>query len=304
MENKIKNKMKKNLEKVIGLKKIFCTLMILLLLITCVFSISPEAKEEFDLAQKKLSQINQDIRQIREEGFATVRFIDEFVLVREIYSSAYLLADANKPTDLKLFYERIENLEKLLINAKEVRDELIALKKAISEVDPNIDTNQVQVLYNEAEQEFNDQRYEFSMKKIDAAYEKIVELQGIEAKASAAYEAAQKNIVFFFENNWKTMLTIILIIIIVYLIFRKKIHLYYINNKIESIEFEINVLKNEIKKSQENYFISGSMTEEEYTIKAKMYAEKIRDLRGTLALYQEKKEKFDKKRHVLFNKNN
>ena len=104
--------------------------MILLLLITCVFSISPEAKEEFDLAQKIITNKSR-YSTIREEGFATVRFIDEFVLVREIYSSAYLLADANKPTDLKLFYERIENLEKLLINAKEVRDELIALKKQL-----------------------------------------------------------------------------------------------------------------------------------------------------------------------------
>ncbi len=58
------------------------------------------------------------------------------------------------------------------------------------------------------------------------------------------------------------------------------------------------MLKNEIKKSQENYFVKGVLAEEEYSIKVQMYSEKIRDLRGTLALYIEKKEKLtrDKKK--------
>lgn len=270
---------------------IFVIFLLLLLFPIMCFSISQEAKEEFDLAQKKLSEISLEIQQIREEGFTVVRFTDEFILIREIYTSAYFLADANKPIDLRLFYERAQNLEKLLIEAKEVRDELIALKIAINEVENTIDTSQVLVLYSQAEQEFNDQRYEISIKKIDEAYEKIVELQGLEAKASAAYEATQKNIISFFEKNWQIILLIIATIIISYLIFRKKIKLIFINKKIDSIEFEINVLKNEIKKSQENYFVKGVLAEEEYSIKAQMYSEKIRDLRGTLALYVEKKEK-------------
>lgn len=281
------------------MKEMFCiSIIILLFFASLTHSISVEAKEEFDLAQKKLSQISLDIQQIREEGFTSTRFTDEFILIREIYTSAYLLADSNKPTDLKLFYERVENLEKLLLNAKEVRDELLALKKAINEVEQNIDTTQVLLIYAEAEAEFNDQRYEFAMKKIDAAYEKIVELQGLEAKASAAYEAAQKNIISFFEKTWQILLSIILLILIFYLIFKKKIKLFFINKKVESIEFEINVLKNEIKKSQENYFVKGVLAEEEYSIKVQMYSEKIRDLRGTLALYIEKKEKLtrDKKK--------
>jgi len=141
----------------------------------------------------------------------------------------------------------------------------------------------------EAEKEFSDERYEYATARIDATYAKMSELQGVEAKASAAYEATRKSVLGFVSDNWGFIVLVVVGPGFVYLLFRKRIKLWGLNRRIEGARFEEGVLKNEVKKAQENYFIEGRIAEGEYSIKVKMYGEKIRDLNRLAAVYEEKK---------------
>lgn len=266
------------------------TLLFVLFIATTVLAADYNSQADLEQAQNTLKNINLQIQEIRDQGFTVTRFADEYSVLRELYLSAVALADSNRFVDLRLFYERADSLENTIQKSREAQDELVALKLSIDDASKTIDTTQAMEIYLEAEREFNDQRYEIAIQKIDDGYEKLVELQGVQAKANAAYEATRKNVFGFLEDNWQIILTIILIPIIFYLLFRKQVKLYRLTNKINGLEFEVNVLKDEIKKTQKEYFIDGKVSEEEYGIKVRMYSEKIRDLHGTLALFNEKKE--------------
>jgi len=71
-----------------------------------------------------------------------------------------------------------------------------------------------------------------------------------------------------------------------------------LKRKIKANYAEIEVLKGEIRLSQEVYFIKGQMSESEYHIKIKIYSEKIRTLNKDTAMLSEKIEGTKKRNKI------
>lgn len=239
--------------------------------------------------RNRIFDFNKSISDLKESGFAVSRMVDELSVLRQTSENNVYKVDNNLLPDFESFSVRADGLDKILIEAQQVKDELVALKKSIDGLEGKIDLVPLREMYLEAEKEFSDERYEYATAKIDASYAKMSELQGVEAKASAAYEATRRSVVGFVSDNWGYIVLLVVGPGLVYLVFRKRIKLRGLNKRIEEARFEEGVLKNEVKKAQENYFIEGRIPEGEYSIKVKMYGEKIRDLNRMAAMYEEKK---------------
>jgi SHS2 domain-containing protein len=273
-------------------KQILAIIGIVLFLTPLVLAVdsnlySAERQDSID----KIGFARDKIDEMKQLGFTTTRLEDEFSILRQTQENNLFKINNKQVPDFAQFNLRYSEIEQTISNAYQVKDELDALKKAIDEVSKEINTNEAKDMFLEAEKEFIDERYEFATKKIDATYEKIIELQGVQAKANAAYEATRKNLVNFLIDYQIQIGLIIIIPLIVYLLFRKQFNLNSLNGKINNNKFEVEVLKNEIKKAQEIYFVEGKIPEGEYSIKVKLYGDKIRELNRNIALLEEEKEK-------------
>lgn len=274
-------------------KGLFLIIMAILIIAlpTTVLAIDTNAyQEQRQDAVNKINLIKDKIEEMKENEFTTTRLEDEFTILRQINENNLFKMTNDQLPDFEQFNTRYRSIEEIISIAYQAKDELFALNKAISDLSGEINTDQAKELYLEAEKEFIDERYEFATKKIDSTYEKLIELQGIQAKANAAYQATKQNLSNFLIENKFGIAAIIIVPILTYLIFRKKLKLNTLNNQINSIKFEIDVLKNEIKKAQEVYFVEGKIPEGEYSIKVKLYGDKIRELNRNLALFEEDKE--------------
>lgn len=273
--------------------KFFIMLAIILIVLPLtVIALDTNAySEERQTAINNINITKDKIQEMKDLGFTTTRLEDEFTILRQTNENNLFKINNNQLPDFEQFEARLAEIQKTISVAYQVKDELDALKKTIENSSNEIDTTTAKELYLEAEKEFSDERYEFAITKIDATYEKIIELQGIQAKANAAYESTRKNLTNFLIDNQLQIGLIIGIPILIYLLFRKKLKLRSLDNKINSTKFEVEVLKNEIKKAQETYFIEGKIPEGEYSIKVKLYGDKIRELNRNAALMEEEKER-------------
>jgi hypothetical protein len=273
--------------------KRLAVLIILALFACTVFAADDNLpySEERQAAVLKINLIKEKITTMEKEGFAVTRLNDEFFILRQVHENNLFKISNQQAPDFDAFDERAASIEKIMENAYQVKDELTALAKSLEEASLEINVSEPKEMYLEAEKEFADERYEFALTKIDATYEKIIELQGVQAKANAAYEATRKNLTTFAYDNRYIISVIVIVPLIIYAIFRRKIKRHFITSKISAIEFESNVLKNEIKRAQQIYFVEGKIPEGEYSIKVKLYGDKIRDLNRQVALLQEELEK-------------
>ncbi|MFA6064947.1 MAG: hypothetical protein WCW44_00025 [archaeon] len=268
-------------------------LLLALLLLFCVYSFALDANiysSQIQAEKDKVAAFGVSISSMKENGFTVTRMLDELSILRQTAENNIYKIENNQLPDFETFNARADALDKILIEAQQIKDELVALKTTIDGLKGTIDITPLTEMRLEAEKEFADERYEYAIKQIDATYEKVSELQGIQAKANAAYDATRRSVLGFISENWGYILIVVLIPVIGYLIFRKKITLYRLNKRIEEVRFEEGVLKDEIKKAQELYFVGGKLPEAEYSIKVKMYGEKIRDLNRLAAVFEEKKE--------------
>lgn len=234
-------------------------------------------EKEIDLLRARISLAN-------ESGLKVTRFNDEFYIIRQIYQNNLASEKSNIYANYNTLFEKIESLNVLIDLAYNVQDELIVLKQFLDTASLEIDITDAMKVYSLAEQEFNDERYELVTPKIDQTYEKVNELQSLSAKTSAIYDATRKNVIGFLEENWQILLVVIFVPLFLFLLFRKKMKCYFVCAKIKANEYEVDVLKNEMKSTQEKYFIHGSLPEGEYAIKIKLYSEKIRLIKKNNAL--------------------
>ncbi len=276
-------------------KIIFLLLLILISISFCFAQDTNDSNTEivFNFSQnylnyqEKSKELRLTIIELREDGFSINRLADELFVLNQLLENNMNLELQNRVANYQKVDEKVRQIELIIINARLAKDEIDTFKLAIQNVEDEVDTQELWGLSNQANAEFNDERYEQCISLIETGYTKIIELQSIEAKASAMADAASKNLANFLRENWFFIILIILIPIILFLLFRKKIKLFFLNKKLEENNSEIIILKEELKKSQTRYFIDGKLSENEFQIKTTIYSEKIRELNRQNALLNE-----------------
>ena len=142
----------------------------------------------------EINSITEKVSAMEKEGFKVSMISDELFLIKEQYATAREARISGKPYDLSQIDSRITSLSATIDLAYLTRDEIIAVKIEAENTKKEIDVNEAELIIKQAEQEFNDQRYEKAREYVNSAYEKLIELKSFQAKANAAYIAARKNI--------------------------------------------------------------------------------------------------------------
>lgn len=267
--------------------------IIMAVLSSSAFAISEDAKK----AGSDLNGIEKDMGALLDSGLPIIRYNDTLAFATQIYEAQIALENASGKADYSLVQEKIKELRALKQNALRASDELKVLEMTINQT-KGIDLAPVIEIYGEARNEFNSERYEESIKLIDTAYKKISELEAVETKIKAIYDAGSRNIMGFLNERWKDIALAALAVAIIYLLTHTTVSAWFIKRKIRSLEMRRNSIKGLLSKAQKAYFEERSLGETSYYVRTKKYGELIRDINRQIPLLKEELAKKQKRRYL------
>lgn len=228
-------------------------------------------------------------------GLPVTRYNDTLLLAKQIYEAQVALEAAKGRADFSLVQDKIKEMKSLEQNAYKASDELKALEITISQT-TGVDLSSVIEIYGQAKSEFNAERYEESIKLTDTAYKKISELEAVETKVKAIYDASSRGIAGFFRQHWKGILAGILAFAAIFALAYSKVACWRIKRKIISLEMRKDSIKSLISKTQRAYFEEGKSSEVAYYVRTKKYGELIRDINRQIPLLKEELAKKEKRK--------
>lgn len=282
------------------MKRIIAVIIIIAYLIQPIaFAISQEANETKDA----LNTAEKNMIEMIDAGLNVVRYNDTLEIAKQTYNAQVALETVGGKPQYSLVIEKISELndirEKAFINL----DEIKALDEAINSAKAS-NITEVIGIYNEAKNEFYAERYEASMKRVDLAYKKISELEAIQTKIKAIYDATSKSVKDFLNENWKNILITIASFAIAGSILFKKIQILRIKKEIKNLEIRRDAIKKLIAKTQKQYFEDGTLSETSYYIKTKKYGELIRDINRQIPIQKEMLARNEPKKTYDYTENN
>lgn len=272
----------------ISKKVVYNYIFILLFLLAgpIVFAAAPSL--DYNATLIALNQSRRDMQEMLEAGFSIARVNDTLSQAEQLFQAQYALQKSGGAPDYSLILERTKEITNIRKHAEEVSDELKALGSRLKDAKSG---SEVHSIFNNAKKEFADERYDKVSALVEEAYSKITEEQAFQTRFIAIYEASTKTIVSFFKKNLKIIMSIGASILIIYLIVHKKLKIFFINKKIDSLNFEKEILQKLIKKSQYEYFHLFKIPEELYHIRITKFGELIRDIDRQVPLLVEEREK-------------
>ena len=144
-----------------------------------------------------------------------------------------------------------------------------------------------EVFYTAALREFNYERFDKSRSLVEEAYNAISESKAATTKAKTLYRATTNTIEEFFLRTWRHWAASSLLFLLLFVLSYKAVKRIKLKARIRRLEQERETVKNLIKEIQRKYFEKGEISESEYHIKTKKYAEIIRDINRRIPLLEE-----------------
>ncbi|RLG14472.1 MAG: hypothetical protein DRN66_01930 [Candidatus Nanohalarchaeota archaeon] len=260
--------------------RILPVLLILLILPLPAFAVSDNSVHSaFILAEEGMDQM-------LEKGLPVTRYNDTLFLAKQIYEAQVALEEAGGSPDYSIAYSKLTELSQIKQKAFLALDELNALEATISQIE-GIDKKPVREIHSKAKIEFEAERYEECLKSIDEAYEKISELEAIETKVKAFYEAGSRNIMGFLDKNRVQIVLFFSIMFLIIAVSYKRIVCWRIRNKMKALNARWYSIRALVAQTQREYFEDGKISETTYHIRIKKYGEMMRDIKRQIPLLNE-----------------
>ncbi len=266
-------------------------LILFLIFVTLVFCSLASAEENISINEQAKLCINDSkniMLEMEKDGFSIQKINDSLINAEGIYNAQVVLLNDNRAYDFAPVFPYCDTIKKTREEAYRSRDELNAFNKFYSDLDiGELNVSEIEIILDSIDLEMRDERYEKSRELISNAYGRAIELKASATALNLFYKTTTRGIKTFFAENWKYIAVIVVFIILFYIIFRKKIYVWFVMRKIDRLEFRKKVLKNLIKKTQREYFNEGKMSEGVFNIKTRKFAELIRDIERQVPLLQE-----------------
>jgi len=264
------------------MKSIFTFIALMIVIIHLASAISEEALN----VNNSLALAEKDMEKMMNKGIPITRYNDTLILAKQIYEAQLFLENTSKNPDYSLIQKKIEELKEIKQNAFTASDELKTLGIMISQTE-GIDQAPVLEIYREAKNEFDSERYEECLELIDRTYEKISELEALQTKLKAFYEATSRGFINFIKEQWISLCFGISGSLFAFVFSYNRFMSWVIKKNIENLEKRRESIKELIKKTQKAFFQDGSISESTYHIRIKKYAELIRDINRQIPLLKE-----------------
>jgi len=261
--------------------------------IIIVKNLSIEAQD----INKSLIEAEEEQTKLHSLGIAVTRYSDTLVLAQEIYHLKILAERNNEKVEYVLIKDKLSELREIKEKALRNIDELKTLEQIIntSLIQP---PSPILSKLEEAQKEFRAERYEKSMDAIEKTYSLLSESEAFQTKLKAFYAATSRTILDFLKTNWKIILIVLCTLLLTGVITKTRIQKHLLKNKIKHLELRKISITELIKETQRDYFDTKVLSELEYIIRIKKYAEIIRDINRKIPLIKEElalKEKYPRK---------
>ena len=272
------------------MKRLFLAVMIVM-----IFSaVAVRASEESDQIMLQIQTAEAVMADLNGQGLSTMKYNDTLLQAKQLYEAQLTLENSGGKPDYTIIYEKLQELQTIKSDALRNLDELNALEKTIQDTEGNM--TEVEAIFAEAKTEFNNERYDKSFETIERAYEKMSELEALDTKFKAFYEATSRDIVSFLEETWRPILVIIIALFTAFILTHKRIACFLIKRRIKKLELrKLSVLKL-TGETQGRYFDKRDISEMSYKIKMNKYGEIMRDIDRQIPLLREELEIRSKKK--------
>jgi membrane protein insertase Oxa1/YidC/SpoIIIJ len=223
-----------------------------------------------------------------EDGFNINKVNDTIREAKNFYDNQVSLMEKQKNSDFSKVLAYCEKIIQIQEDALKASYELASLLKFYNiSLSSRMNTSTADLIILEINNEIRDERYENVPALIDNAYSEISKIQASQTTLGIFYKSTTRNIRTFLYKNWKWLSILIVVLIILYLVFKKRIMIYFIKKKMYYLEIRKNTLKELVMQTQKGYFQDNKISEGTYAIKTKKYAELIRDIDRQIPLLKE-----------------
>lgn len=281
-------------------KKLFFVILLVLLIFPLVNSLSE--KEE---AEKCLAKSEKIMQELSENNFSVQRINDSIRTAWEIFELESKKESVNQ-SDYSLVFSYCNETTDIKTAAYEASDEIYSLEKNYLELSLKLsnfdnesaiysDIQELNYMMIAVRQEMADERYEEVINMADEISKKITEVDASATTTSLFYQSLSKNLKEFFYNNYLYFLGFIFLCFAFYIFYKLKLRKYFIKRKILRLEVEKKVVQDMLKQLQREYFEKLGISEGEYRIKTKKFAEIIRDIERQIPLFREELAKMNGK---------
>lgn len=252
-----------------------------------------------ELSSKRIVRAKGFIGKMAQEELSTTRVRDTILVAENMWFVEVMNEQAGNEADYGPVNDKADNAIALSQSAFQAADELSVLKENLEKIG-DMDIGPAWDIYNEGVSELENERYELALKRVEDGYEKLVELQSVEAKANAMYTVASKTTTNFLVENRFALAILFGTPLVLYIIFRDRIRRYRLTGKLNKLRLEVEVLEGQVKSAQEQYFVKGTMAESTYEVRTTTYGQMIRDLNREISVTKEEIEKTKRmKLHML-----
>jgi hypothetical protein len=274
------------------MRKLYLLLLVLILVNTFVYS----QNETITEIEQDFIEVEEILYELKNGSFNTQRVNDTLKAAKQIYEVQILIENENK-RDFSVVEQYLEGIFKIRDQAYNARDEIVYVNAFYEETkkeNPGMNLSEADLILNEMQFEFENERYEEAYELAKEAYSKIIEIEGQHTALNLAYKATTKTLKSFFLENWLVILIVVGSGTILYFVFRNRIVYLRTKLKIKRLEKEYKVLEEIMKTTQKEYFEKGTMSEATYQIRTKKFSELMRDINRQLPLFREELAKRNK----------
>jgi hypothetical protein len=283
--------MKKEMKNQLLCSLVYLSLMILFSF-SYAFNVSAQDGESGNLTMLQAKSCIEDSVNYGNElalaGFNMYRVNDTIILAKEKYEAQIVLMKQNMPYDFSKVLDYCKEIKNIMDLAFSAKDEFSLLKEFYNDsIMEEMDTTEIDGLILQIDNEIKSERYERVDMLVQKGYDEISSLKSEYTTANLVYNTARDTLSHFIINNWMIILIFLSSGIILLFIFKKRIEIHLIKNKINNLEKRKITLKKLIQDTQRNYFENGNMSENLYNIRTKKFAEIVRDIDRQIPLLEE-----------------
>jgi len=236
------------------------------------------------------------MNEIQSEGYNIIRVNDSLKQAQALYDSQVVLMGKKRNYDFAIVIPYCDAIKKMKEDWITAKDEYSALLQFYNDsITPGMNTESIDVMMNSVKDEITNERYENVKALADKTYAEIISVQSSNTALTIFLSSTATGFKSFFVNNWKWLLTILVLAVVGFLAYRIKILKWMTQRKMNNLELRKSTLKGLIMKTQKDYFQTGKISEGEYNIKTKKFAELVRDIDRQIPLLREELIKLERK---------
>lgn len=265
--------------------------LLIFVLFVVMFVPQPVVGQSLGEANATLGRAEEAVGEMDGAGLPTNRVEDLLGQANSTFEAQVSLNESGKKADFSVVVEKSEEIIDVKKDAFMANDQLEVLSERIAEMEGSYNISEVNSSYRAAVQEFEDERFERCLEKVDETYEKISEAEAASTRLRAVYEASRENIVSFVMRNWLFLIIGGAVAVFLGWMGKREWRYYRLKSEKEQLDIRKKVLQDLIEETQKKYFETGEIPESTYNIRTSKYGDMIRDINRRIPLLEEERQK-------------